>query len=75
MAEKNAEKNKYQGLDWELKSLLEYHQIEIKEWDEKEGVVVLTIENFVELLKVIKEQEDEIIGLENIAKDFGAPIV
>ena len=72
MVEKN---KKYRELDLELKSLLEYHQIEIKEWNEKEGVVVLTIENFVELLKVIKEQEDEIIGLENIAKDFGAPIV
>ncbi len=72
MVEKN---KKYRELDPGLKSLLEYHQIEIKEWNEKEGVVVLTIKNFVELLKVIKEQEDEIIGLENIAKDFGAPIV
>jgi len=70
-----SEKNEYRGLDWELKSLLEYHQIEIKEWNEKEGVVVLTIKDFIELLKLIKEQEDEIIGLENIAKDFGAPII
>ena len=72
MVEKN---KKYRELDSELKSLLEYHQIEIKQWNEKEGVVVLTIKDFIELLKVIKEQEDEIIGLENIAKDFGAPIV
>ena len=62
-------------LDSDLKSLLEYHRIKIKKWDEKNGVVILSIEDFIELLEVIKEQEDEIIGLENTAKEFGAPIV
>ena len=62
-------------LDSDLKSLLEYHRIKIKKWDEKNGVVILSIEDFIELMKVIKEQEDEIIGLETIAKEFGAPII
>ena len=62
-------------LDSDLKSLLEYHRIKIKKWDEKNGVVILSIEDFIELLKVIKEQEDEIIGLETIGKEFGAPII
>jgi len=56
-----------QGLDWELlelKNLLEYHRIKVKEWDEKEGVVVLSVQEFIKLLKVIKKQDDEIVRLQ-----------
>jgi len=60
-----------QELDWELlelKNLLEYHGIKVKEWNEKEGVVVLSVQEFIQefikLLKVIKKQDDEIVGLQ-----------
>ena len=56
-----------QELDWELlelKNLLEYHGIKVKEWNEKEGVVVLSVQEFIKLLKVIKKQDDEIVGLQ-----------
>ena len=41
-------------LDSDLKSLLEYDRIKVK-CDEKNGVVVLSIEDFIKLLKMIKE--------------------
>ncbi|RLE58698.1 MAG: hypothetical protein DRJ35_07400 [Thermoprotei archaeon] len=56
-----------QGLDWELlelKNLLEYYRIKVKEWNEKEGVVVLSVQEFIKLLKVIKKQDDEIVRLQ-----------
>ena len=56
-----------QELDWELlelKNLLEYYRIKVKEWNEKEGVVVLSVQEFIKLLKVIKKQDDEIVRLQ-----------
>ena len=62
MSEKND-----QELDWELlelKNLLEYHGVKIKEWNEKEGVVILSVKEFIKLLKVIKKQDDKIVSLQ-----------
>jgi len=62
-------------LEDELKSLLEYHRIEVLEWDRKRGTVTLSIEDFQELLRIIDKLETEVGNLEQLAKDFGAPAV